>query len=57
MPTAFALIIRIDIRLPYFFRQAALGFWPIGHSTGGGEVVHYIGRHGSKRVAKAALKA
>lgn len=25
----------------------------IGHSTGGGEVAHYIGRHGSKRVAKA----
>jgi non-heme chloroperoxidase len=27
----------------------------IGHSTGGGEVAHYIGRHGSKRVAKAVL--
>ena len=27
----------------------------IGHSTGGGEVVRYIGRHGSKRVAKAVL--
>ena len=27
----------------------------VGHSTGGGEVAHYIGRHGSKRVAKAAL--
>lgn len=27
----------------------------IGHSTGGGEVVHYIGRHGSKRVAKVVL--
>jgi len=27
----------------------------VGHSTGGGEVVHYIGRHGSKRVAKAVL--
>lgn len=27
----------------------------IGHSTGGGEVVRYIGRHGSKRVAKAIL--
>ncbi|AKC78363.1 chloroperoxidase [Xanthomonas arboricola] len=24
----------------------------VGHSTGGGEVAHYIGRHGSKRVAK-----
>jgi non-heme chloroperoxidase len=27
----------------------------VGHSTGGGEVAHYIGRHGTKRVAKAAL--
>ena len=27
----------------------------IGHSTGGGEVVHYLGRHGEKRVAKAVL--
>ena len=27
----------------------------IGHSTGGGEVARYIGRHGTKRVAKAAL--
>ncbi len=27
----------------------------IGHSTGGGEVAHYIGRHGAKRVAKAVL--
>src|SRR5215469_4916981 len=27
----------------------------IGHSTGGGEVVRYIGRHGNKRVAKAVL--
>jgi len=26
----------------------------IGHSTGGGEVVRYIARHGTKRVAKAA---
>jgi non-heme chloroperoxidase len=26
-----------------------------GHSTGGGEVAHYIGRHGQKRVAKAVL--
>ena len=29
----------------------------IGHSTGGGEVVRYIFRHGSKRVAKAVLIA
>src|SRR6478609_6519317 len=27
----------------------------VGHSTGGGEVAHYIGRHGSSRVAKAVL--
>ncbi|HEY6877343.1 MAG TPA: alpha/beta hydrolase [Polyangiales bacterium] len=27
----------------------------VGHSTGGGEITRYIGRHGSKRVAKAAL--
>ena len=27
----------------------------IGHSTGGGEVAHYIGRHGESRVAKAVL--
>jgi non-heme chloroperoxidase len=27
----------------------------VGHSTGGGEVVHYIARHGAKRVAKAAI--
>jgi len=27
----------------------------VGHSTGGGEVAHYIGRHGTGRVAKAAL--
>lgn len=29
----------------------------IGHSTGGGEVVHYIARHGESRVAKAVLIA
>ena len=27
----------------------------VGHSTGGGEVVHYIARHGEGRVAKAVL--
>lgn len=27
----------------------------VGHSTGGGEVAHYLGRHGTGRVAKAAL--
>ena len=27
----------------------------VGHSTGGGEVTHYIARHGEERVSKAAL--
>jgi non-heme chloroperoxidase len=27
----------------------------VGHSTGGGEVARYIGRHGTKRVAKGVL--
>jgi non-heme chloroperoxidase len=27
----------------------------VGHSTGGGEVARYLGKHGTKRVAKAAL--
>ena len=27
----------------------------VGHSTGGGEVTHYIARHGESRVAKAVL--
>jgi len=31
------------------------GVTMIGHSTGGGEVARYIGRHGSKRVSKAVL--
>ena len=39
------------------------GFWRliskdavlVGHSTGGGEVVQYITRHGKERVAKAVL--
>jgi non-heme chloroperoxidase len=29
----------------------------VGHSTGGGEVARYIGRHGTKRVSKAVLVA
>lgn len=29
----------------------------VGHSTGGGEVTRYVGRHGSKRVAKLILIA
>src|SRR5690606_36859530 len=29
----------------------------VGHSTGGGEVTRYIGRHGTARVAKAVLIA
>ena len=27
----------------------------VGHSTGGGEIVHYLGRHGTDRVAKLVL--
>jgi non-heme chloroperoxidase len=27
----------------------------VGHSTGGGEVVHYLARHGENRVARAAI--
>jgi non-heme chloroperoxidase len=27
----------------------------VGHSTGGGEIAHYVGRHGSGRVAKLVL--
>jgi non-heme chloroperoxidase len=27
----------------------------VGHSAGGGEVARYVGRHGTKRVAKAVL--
>src|SRR4026208_567184 len=27
----------------------------VGHSSGGGEVAHYLGQHGEGRVAKAAL--
>lgn len=31
------------------------GLTMIGHSTGGGEVAHYLGRHGTGRVARAVL--
>src|SRR3954466_4318618 len=27
----------------------------VGHSTGGGEVARYVGRHGTRRVAKVVL--
>ncbi len=27
----------------------------VGHSTGGGEIVHYVGRHGTARVARLVL--
>ncbi|MCV0427795.1 MAG: alpha/beta hydrolase [Roseibium sp.] len=27
----------------------------IGHSTGGGEIAHYVGRHGNDRIAKVVL--
>ena len=33
------------------------GITLVGHSTGGGEVARYIGRHGTARVAKAVLIA
>jgi non-heme chloroperoxidase len=33
------------------------GITMVGHSTGGGEVARYIGRHGTTRVAKAVLIA
>lgn len=39
------LIAKLDVR------DAIL----VGHSTGGGVVTHYIGRHGTERVAKAVL--
>jgi non-heme chloroperoxidase len=31
------------------------GAMMVGHSTGGGEVAHYVGRHGTSRVSKAVL--
>jgi len=40
-----ALIEHLDLR------KAVL----VGHSTGGGEVAHYVGRHGTGRVAKVVL--
>src|SRR3954447_1479975 len=40
-----ALIEKLDLK------KAAL----VGHSTGGGEVARYIGRHGTKRVGRAVL--
>jgi non-heme chloroperoxidase len=40
-----ALIARLDLR----------NVIHVGHSTGGGEVAHYLGQHGESRVAKAAL--
>src|SRR4029434_7503603 len=39
------LVAALDLRQPIH----------VGHSTGGGEVARYIGRHGSSRVAKAVL--
>jgi non-heme chloroperoxidase len=40
-----ALVDKLDVQNAIF----------IGHSTGGGEVVHYLGRHGTKRAAGAIL--
>jgi non-heme chloroperoxidase len=31
------------------------GVMLVGHSTGGGEIVHYVGRHGTDRVSKLVL--
>jgi non-heme chloroperoxidase len=36
-------------------RSSQTGDGHVGHSTGGGEVTRYIGRHGESRVAKAVL--
>jgi len=41
------------VREPLDLRDVTL----VGHSTGGGEVARYIGRHGTARVAKAVLIA
>ncbi len=38
-----------------FEKLGLKGVTMVGHSTGGGEVARYIGRHGTKRVAKAVL--
>ena len=46
-PDLAAVIEALDLR------EATL----VGHSTGGGEVARYIGRYGTKRVAKAVLLA
>jgi non-heme chloroperoxidase len=40
-----ALVVALDLK----------GAIHVGHSTGGGEVARYIGRHGTQRVAKAVL--
>src|SRR5690349_18713475 len=40
-----ALVAALDLR----------GVTHVGHSTGGGEVTRYIGRHGTSRVARAVL--
>ncbi len=40
-----ALVVELDLRDAIH----------VGHSTGGGEVAHYLGRHGTGRAAKAAL--
>jgi non-heme chloroperoxidase len=40
-----AVIVALDVK----------GATLVGHSTGGGEVARYIGRHGTGRVAKAVL--
>ena len=50
----------IWIHMPTIFRNFSnhlvlIGATLIGHSTGGGEVARYIGRHGTSRVIKLVL--
>jgi len=40
-----AVVVHLDLK----------GAVHVGHSTGGGEVVHYLGRHGEKRASKACI--
>jgi len=40
---------------PSWSQRSTFAMRSVGHSTGGGEVARYIGRHGTKRVAKAVL--
>jgi len=49
-------MVRIEVDMAELYEALDLkNVIAVGHSTGGGEVARYIGRHGSKRVAKAVL--